>query len=252
MLPAERHAEILRRLRSSGTDAVTDLAAALGVSPSTIRRDLVRLSEGGRLQRVHGGAQVRDDADLRRPFAQVLVADVAEKEQVAARAARLVADGDVVLLDIGTTTMRLAVHLRGRPVTVITSSLAVLEVLHDDPDVELVLLGGVVRAAYRSLVGSLTEASLREVRADKAFLGTSGVRPDGAVLDSTRVEVPVKRALMRAADQVVLLADLHKFPGTGALKVCEAGDLDVLVTNRGADPGTVRTHRKARVEVVYA
>jgi DeoR/GlpR family transcriptional regulator of sugar metabolism len=251
MLPAQRHAEILRRLRSSGPNAVDELAVALGVSRSTIRRDLGTLSQDGRLRRVHGGAAVRDDADERRPFTRVLRDDVAEKEQVAACAATLVGDGDVVLLDIGTTTLRLAAHLRGRHVTVITSSLAVLDVLHDDSEVELVLLGGVVREAYRSLVGALTEASLREVRATHAFLGTSGVTADGVVLDSTRVEVPVKRAMMRAAERVVLLADLHKFPGTGALKVCEAEDLDVLVTNQGADESTVRRCREAGVEVVF-
>lgn len=249
MLPAQRHAEILRLLRTSGANDVADLASRLGVSPSTIRRDLGWLSKRGHLRRVHGGATIRDDADERRPFSQVLGTDAGDKDRVGALAADLVADGDVVLLDIGTTTMQLACHLRGRQITVITSSLAVLNVLHDDPEVELVLLGGVVRQAYLSLVGALTEASLREVRATHAFLGTSGVRPDGMVLDSTQVEVPVKRAMMAAADRVVLLADRHKFPGTGALKVCDAADLDLLVTNLGADAATLARFERAGVQV---
>ena len=84
-----------------------------------------------------------------------------------------------MLLDIGTTAHRVARHLHGRSLTVITSNLAVYEELQDDEDVQLILLGGVVRRDYRSLVGFLTEDNLRQVHADRLFLGTSGVRPDG-------------------------------------------------------------------------
>jgi DeoR/GlpR family transcriptional regulator of sugar metabolism len=245
MLRARRHAEIVRLLREAGPTPVAELVAAVGASPATVRRDLADLADQGALRRVRGGAQLAEaddsrgtpapDADLAHPYEQVAGRDADDKAAVAARALRLVADGDVLLLDIGTTVAALARLLRGRPVTVVTSSLAVLDVLRDDAQVELVLLGGVVRQPYRSLVGLLTETALGQVRADLAFLGTSGVRPDGEVLDSTRVEVPVKRALMAAADRSVLLADRHKFPGTGALKVCHVRDLDVVVTNDGVD-----------------
>lgn len=252
MLPHQRHVEILRRLRNEGTVAVSELARAMGVTTSTIRRDLAQLEDRGSVQRVHGGASLCDDADEDRPFAVVLMSDAAEKEAVAAEAAELVSDGEVVLLDIGTTAMSLAMHLRGRRITVATSSLAVFDVLRDDPAVDLLLLGGVVRRTYLSLVGVLTEDALAQVRADHAFLGTSGVLEDGGVLDSTRVEVPVKRKMIHAANQVVLLADRHKFPGTGALRVCNVRDINILVTNKGADAATMRTCADAGVEVIYA
>jgi DeoR/GlpR family transcriptional regulator of sugar metabolism len=252
MLRARRHAEIVRLLREAGPTPVAELVAAVGASPATVRRDLADLADQGALRRVRGGAQLVDEAngpdsvtgagtvtdpdpDRTHPYEQVAGRDADDKAAVAARALRLVDDGAVLLLDIGTTVAALARLLRGRPVTVVTSSLAVLDVLRDDAQVELVLLGGVVRQPYRSLVGLLTETALGQVRADLAFLGTSGVRPDGEVLDSTRVEVPVKRALMAAADRSVLLADRHKFPGTGALTVGQVRDLDVVVTNDGVD-----------------
>ncbi|MFC7108388.1 DeoR/GlpR family DNA-binding transcription regulator [Nonomuraea rubra] len=194
MLQRLRHAEIMRRVRTSGATSVRDLASQLGVSPSTIRRDLEALDRDGTLRRVRGGALASAgpgaDADADRPFAEVMGTDEQDKEAVAARAARLVADGDVILLDIGTTTMRLARRLRGRRVTVVTSSLAVLDVLRSDPEVELLLLGGMVRRAYHSLVGVLTEAALGQVVADRVFLGASGVRPDGQLVDTTLAEVP--------------------------------------------------------------
>ncbi|MEV0237660.1 DeoR/GlpR family DNA-binding transcription regulator [Nonomuraea sp. NPDC050786] len=259
MLQRLRHAEIMRRVRLSGATSVRDLASQLGVSPSTIRRDLEVLDRDGTLRRVRGGALLLDDgasvdadADADRPFAEVAVVDEQDKEAVAARAAELVSDGEVLLLDIGTTTMRLARRLRGRRVTVVTSSLAVLDVLRSDPEVELLLLGGMVRRPYHSLVGVLTEAALSQVVADRVFLGVSGVRPDGQLVDTTLAEVPLKRAMIAAAGQVVLLVDRHKFPGTGALRVCGPDDIDVIVTNEGADEATLRTCATAGAEVLLA
>ncbi|MCK2215970.1 DeoR/GlpR family DNA-binding transcription regulator [Actinomadura sp. ATCC 31491] len=250
MLQRLRHAEIMRRVRLSGATSVRDLASQLGVSPSTIRRDLEVLDRDGTLRRVRGGALASVDADADRPFAEVAEVDEQDKEAVAARAAELVRDGDVVLLDIGTTVMRLARRLRGRRVTVVTSSLAVLDALRCDPEAELLLLGGMVRRSYHSLVGVLTEAALKQVVADRVFLGASGVRPDGQLVDTTLAEVPLKRAMIAAAGQVVLLVDRHKFPGTGALRVCGPEDVDVVVTNAGADPATLACLAAAGTEVL--
>ncbi|MEV1178634.1 DeoR/GlpR family DNA-binding transcription regulator [Nonomuraea sp. NPDC049784] len=257
MLQRLRHAEIMRRVRLSGASSVSDLASQLGVSPSTIRRDLEVLDRDGTLRRVRGGALLLDggvsvDADADRPFAEVAAVDEHDKEAVAVRAADLVNDGEVVLLDIGTTTMRLARRLRGRRVTVVTSSLAVLDVLRSDSEVELLLLGGMVRRPYHSLVGVLTEAALSQVVADRVFLGVSGVRPDGQLVDTTLAEVPLKRAMIASAGQVVLLVDRHKFPGTGALRVCGPEDIDVIVTNKGADEETLRNCAAAGAEVLLA
>ncbi len=146
-------------------------------------------------------------------------------------------DGESVLLDIGTTALRVAQHLHGRSLTVVTSNLAVLEELQNDESIELIILGGFVRRSYRSLVGYLTEESLRQIHVDWLFLGTSGVRPDGRVMDSTMIEVPVKRAMIKAADRVVLLADATKFPGHGVARVCEPTELSMVVTEPGADDG---------------
>lgn len=252
----QRHREIVRRLEADGATSVDELSRALGVSPSTIRRDLSGLDGSGRLVRVHGGAlTARDggpDADADRPFGDVVTVDAPAKLAVARRAAAMVSDGDAVLLDIGTTTQQLARELRGRRITVMTASLAVLDVLRDDPAVELVLLGGSVRRAYHSLTGVLTADALRQVHADIAFLGAAGVRRDGEVLDTTLVEVPVKRALIRACDRAVLLADEHKLPGSGSLRVCGAADLHALVTNEGADHPTLQAFRDEGVDVMTA
>ena len=248
MLPDRRHELILRTLRADGPATIAVLADKVGASAATIRRDLVQLDDEGLLKRVYGGAVPvigRDD-----PFIDVAAVRVAEKDAIAQRCAEIVKDGETILLDIGTTAHRVARQLRGRALTVITSSLAVFDELQDEQSIQLVLLGGVVRRDYRSLVGFLTEDNIRQIHADRLFLGTSGVRPSGHVMDTTVVEVPVKRAMIAASDQVILVADVGKFPGTGMAKVCGPEELDLVVTNAPVDPGTRAALRDADAEVI--
>nr|WP_277626270.1 DeoR/GlpR family DNA-binding transcription regulator [Arsenicicoccus piscis] len=238
----ERHEAVLVALRTQGMCSVPGLAATLAVSEATVRRDLAELEQQGRLQRVHGGATAVDPMHRPEepvPFARVVLNAKRQKEAIARRAAALVADGDVVLLDIGTTTMLLARALRGREITVVTSSLAVLDELRHDDHVEVILLGGVVRRSYHSLVGVLTEDALRQVRASIAFLGASGINAAGEFLDTTVVEVPVKRAMMRAADRTVLLADHTKVPGHGTIVVGSLALVDTVVTDDQTDPAAL-------------
>ena len=248
MLPGRRHELILRAVRSEGSATISGLADSLGVSIATVRRDLVTLDEEGLLKRVYGGAASVEDRD--EPFADVAAVRADEKDAIARRCAELIKDGETVLLDIGTTAHRVARQLRGRSLTVITSSLAVVEELQEEETVQLVLLGGVLRRDYRSLIGFLTEDNLRQVHADRLFLGTSGVRPDGQVMDTTVVEVPVKRAMIAASDHVVLVADVGKFPGTGMSRVCGPQELDTVVTNATADDRTKTALREAGVTVL--
>ncbi len=246
MLSATRQARILDELRSTGAVSVDALASQFGVSLSTIRRDLNTLSAEGLLKRVRGGGSVEPDAV---PFWEIERQDHVEKDRIAAAAAEMVPDDAVVLLDIGTTTALLAQRLRGKRITVITSSLAVVDRLRDDDAVELVVLGGVVRRTYQSMVGILTEQATAQLRAHLCFMGTSGIRPDGSVMDSTGIEVPVKRAMIASAERTVVLADGSKFPGAGALQVCGPGQIDTVITNEDADPATLAALRAAGVEV---
>lgn len=233
MQAKERREAIVQVVHQHGPTTVAELVGRLGLSEATIRRDLVKLDDAGLLKRVHGGARpvdVHDDI-----YADLVDRQAEPKEAIARAAAARIADGQSVLLDIGTTVGRVARHLRGRPITVITRNLAVFAELADDTVVDLVLLGGTVRPAHRSLVGYLTEESLRQLRADLLLLGTSGVRPSGQSVDTVADEVPVKRAMITAADEVVLLADASKFPGSGTAAVCDVNAYRRLVTD--APPG---------------
>lgn len=240
-------------VHSAGAASVRSLAEQLNASESTIRRDLQELDRNGELARTYGGALsparlARRPAE--KPYALDAPRDLALKQSVALAAAALVREGDVVILDIGTTTPLLARELRGREVTVITSNLGVLDELRADEAVRLVVLGGVVRRNYQSLVGSLVELGLGHTHADAVFLSCTGVRPNGRVVDDMAIESPVKHAMIEAAEQVVLLATERKFPGSGSLRVCSLSEVTTLVTTGGADAATVQLCRDAGGKVI--
>src|ERR1700750_3257218 len=226
LLPAQRRQEILRAVRG-GTAHVGDLAESFGVSEMTVRRDLSALARDGKLERVRGGALHGGEPG----FHQIEVERFETKDRMGAAAAALVEDGQTLMIDIGTSTLQLARPLPGRRATVVTTSLAVLEELLPDPDIELVLPGGTVRRNYRSLVGVVAEDSLRQLRADIAFLGTSAVDAELGVWDTTMVEVPIKRLMIANSESVVLLADAAKFAMTGVVRVCGPESLDRIVTD---------------------
>ncbi|GAA2010520.1 DeoR/GlpR transcriptional regulator [Nakamurella flavida] len=257
MLLTERHHRIVESLRHGGL-TVRDLATGLQVSESTIRRDLDQLDRAGTLTRTYGGAVLvagadaatTDDGSAEDAFDDRI--DMDGKRAIARAAVDLVEDDSVVILDIGTTTPLIARGLRGRPVTIITSNIAVLDEVRDDPVVNLVLLGGVLRRNYRSLVGSLTELALSRISADQMFLSCTGIRPTGHVVDNMAVEAPLKQSMIDAAGSVVLLAPVDKFPGTGALRLCSLTDIDVVITGSGAPATTLDLCREAGGKVILA
>jgi DeoR/GlpR family transcriptional regulator of sugar metabolism len=248
-LPAHRRQLILKAVRGGQAAGVVELAQRFDVSEMTVRRDLAHLAREGKLVRVHGGAVSGREEP---PFAQIEIERLAEKERIGRAAAALVSDGQTIMIDIGTTTLQLARQLRERELTVITSSLAVLEELLPYEGIELIALGGVVRRNYRSLVGVLAEDALRQLTADVAFLGASGIRADLSVMDSTMIEVPIKRGMIAAAERSVLLVDAAKLYMSGIVRVCGADELQTVVTDASAAEPTVESLARAGVEVVHA
>ncbi|QEC50431.1 DeoR/GlpR transcriptional regulator [Baekduia soli] len=248
MLPAERRRSMEDAVRSGMTE-VGQLAARFKVSEMTVRRDLQELQGAGRIERVRGGAV---PAQPERPFTQTVVERLAEKERIGAAAAALVQDGQTVMIDVGTTALQAARGLRDHEITVITTNLAVYEELLSAEAVTLVLPGGQVRRNYRSLVGFIAEETLRTMSADIAFLGASGIDRRLTIRDSTIVEVPIKRAMLAAAHRTVLLADAAKFTTSGFVSICEARDLDTVVTDTGVPDASRRALEAAGVEVIVA
>lgn len=253
VLAEQRRHAVLDAVRGGNGVQTSMLAERLGVSEMTIRRDLDDLARRGLVQRVRGGALQPGYLRHEPPFDESRMERCGEKERVGAAAAALVQPGDTVIIDIGTTALALARELHGREgLTVVTNNLAAYEELAADEAVDLMLLGGLVRRNYRSLIGFLTEDALAGIRADLAFIGISGISDDGVLLDTTVEEIPAKRAMLRAAQRVVLIADGGKFFGAGLGRVADIEAVDTLVTTADAPVERLEQVRAAGVHVIVA
>ncbi|NGO72400.1 DeoR/GlpR family DNA-binding transcription regulator [Streptomyces boncukensis] len=205
-----RHESLLRLLRE-GTTQVDELAAALGVSPSTVRRDLGRLTEDRRVARTYGGAVV-PEALQERPVAESALVRPEAKAAIAAAAHALVPERGAVFIDAGTTCAALARRLAqaGHEGTVVTRGLETATLLADAPGIELVLLGGSVRPLSHGMVGPLVDLALDRLSFAAAFLGADAVDPVRGVGEPTLEETAVKERIAARAARVAVLADAAK------------------------------------------
>ncbi|KWV30651.1 DeoR/GlpR family DNA-binding transcription regulator [Micromonospora rifamycinica] len=232
MLARQRQATILDRVRAAGGVRVTELAAEFGVSDMTIRRDLDTLHEQGLLAKVHGGATATGSTD-EPGFHAKSVRQSAEKAAIAGHAAGLVRPGAAIALSAGTTTAELARRLVDVPgLTVVTNSLPVAEILHTAgrPDQTVVLTGG-VRTPSDALVGPLAVEAIRSLHLDLLFLGVHGITERAGFTTPNLMEAETDRALVEAADRLVVLADHTKWGTVGISSIVGLGAADVLVSD---------------------
>jgi len=251
MLTDERRAVILDRLRTHGRVLATDLSAELGVSCDTIRRDLRELDALGLLRRVHGGGLPRHgDAS---PFATRARRAPEAKASIAKRAAAIVNDGQVVVLDGGTTTLELARALRDDlRASVITTSPPIALALAEHPGLEVTVVGGTLRPDALVTVGAAAVDALRVIRADVVFLGVCGLHPEIGVTTEDLEERHVKAAMIDGAAEVVALADHDKLGTAMPVVVAPMHAVTQLVTDADVDERALAPYRALGIEVLRA
>ena len=192
------------------------LAARVGVSPSTVRRDLARLERDGRIARTYGGALVREEVFHERSFSESARLHADRKALIATAAAELVPDEGTIFLDAGTTCLALARVLTDRVLTVVTRGLEAGLLLARSPGVRVVVVGGQVQRLSHGLVGPLASVALDRMAFDVAFLGADTVDAERGLGEPTVDETWVKEVAAGRARRVVLLADSSKFAAATA------------------------------------
>jgi DeoR/GlpR family transcriptional regulator of sugar metabolism len=251
MLTTERRAVILGQLQSEGRVLAADLSAELGVSPDTIRRDLRELDASGLLRRVHGGALPRHG--IAQSFAEGTRRAPAAKASIARRAAACARDGQVIVIDGGTTTLELARALSDDlRATVVTTSPPIAIALADHPGLEVTVVGGTLRSHRLVTVGADTVQSIRAIRADVVFLGVCGLHPEIGVTVPDIEERHVKAAMIEGAAEVVALADADKLGTAMPFVVAPLREVTHLVTDAAVDDSALAPYRALGIEVIRA
>ncbi|MFH1708225.1 MAG: DeoR/GlpR family DNA-binding transcription regulator [Planctomycetota bacterium] len=234
-----RQAEIVDLLARGGAVAVQELAGRFGVSSMTVRRDLDALEHEGAVVRTHGGAMLTRTRTVEFAFAARAERRGPAKRAIAAEVRRSIRPGMSVCLDTGTTTMEVARAIAGlRGIKVLTASLAVSAVLYAQDGIELVMLGGVARKGSPDLYGEITEENVKRFRVNLAVIGADAASAEG-IFAADQTMNRVTRAMIAAADEVMLVIDSSKFGGTAFRKYADWDEIDTVVTDDEA-PVAVR------------
>jgi DeoR/GlpR family transcriptional regulator of sugar metabolism len=244
-----RHQMILQALRQRSPVLVGELADALDCSEMTVRRDLESLERGGGLRRVHGGAASVFLSAEETPYGIRALECSDAKAAIGAAAASLLADGETVILDGGTTAMEVARALRSRRLTVMPLALRPVFELHECPDIKLLLPGGEVRPGELSLTGGLTESSFSQLRFDTCVMGPCGIDAKAGMTTHFLAEAAVKRAAARCSQRVIAVADSSKLGRVAFGHVCDLDEIDILLTDAGADQQIVEELRATGVDI---
>lgn len=248
----ERQRRIAVLVRDRGSIRASELVDLFGVADETIRRDLSRLADLGLLHRAHGGA-VAAPTRAESTFSRRLQEHEAEKIAIARAAAELVVDGSTIIIDSGTTAVHFARAIQSkRDLVVITNAVTNAIELMESPDVTVVLTGGVVRPTTLGAVGDLAVATLGELRVDQTFLAINSVSLEGGLTYPSFEEVAVKRAMIAASAEVILLADHSKFGHDSLVRVASLDVLTRIVTSEGCDPEIVAALRELGIDVILA
>ncbi|MEU6099001.1 DeoR/GlpR family DNA-binding transcription regulator [Streptomyces sp. NPDC047079] len=253
MYAPERQQEILRLARDGGRVDVVSLAEEFQVTAETIRRDLKALDRAGLVRRVHGGAIPAGRLDFEPDLAERETTAADEKDRIAKAAVAELPQEGTMILDAGSTVARLAGDIPlDAALTVVTHSLPTAARLADHPGIQLHLVGGRVRHRTRAAVDAWALRAYGEIRADVVFIAANGFSAGHGLTTPDLAEAAVKRAAIRAARRVVLLADSSKHGQEHFARFGDLGDVDLLITDSGLSPEDATAIERGGTEVVRA
>lgn len=221
---------MLELVRTRGFVSLPELAEQLKVSESTVRRDLDHLEESGAARRTHGGVFYTGPSPQLPPFEERQPAQWDKKKAIALRAAELIEDGDTLLLSGGTTTYELARLLVGRRLQIVTNSLLVANLFASNVNTDLVLVGGYVYPRTGVSLGPYANEMLGKLSVRRTILSVAGVN-DRGFFNSNLLLVETERAMMKAADEVLVLADSTKFGRQSLALLCTLPEVQHLVVD---------------------
>lgn len=248
---SERMVELLALLEDRGKLSLSVVAAELGVSEATIRRDVAVLAEQGLLERTHGGARPAQGAQ-ELPVRLRNVRNQQAKARIAAAAAEEIPAGKhAIALTGGTTTTEVVHALRTRDdLTVITNSLVVGQRAAEQGQTRVLIAGGVLRSNSMELVGQLAEATLRLVNIGTAIIGADGVSITGGLTTHDETEARTNHTMIERAQRVIAVADGSKIGGITLAKMADMSDVDLLITDSEASPDELERISEAGVEII--
>ncbi len=249
----ERKQLIINLVNKQVKTTVSDLCAEFNVSPATIRNDLRELEFAGLLKRTHGGAISNKKASFDKPYQARLVEYKAEKQAIGKLASTMVQKGDKIIIDVGTTTIELAMCIANIPdLTVVTNDLQVAYYLGAHSDAFLLVTGGFLRPRYNNLYGEIAIRSLEGINVDKAFFSAEAISLEKGATNTNVNVALLKSEYVKHTDQVIVLCDHTKFGKSAFYKFADIEDIDIIVTDEYTDKKTLEQYSNHNIDMEIA
>lgn len=249
MILDQRRYNILQAIEQNGFVSLQGLVEQIGASESTIRRDLEYLDRIGQIRRTRGGASFSGESLA--GFEERRSQATAEKLAVAKVAAGLIQPGEAVLLDGGTTTLEVARQLIGRALHVVTNSLPIVNLLANQPEIELIQIGGYLFPKTGVALGPLAVAALSQIHVRRLIMSVGGITEQG-LFNSNTLLVETERQMMLAAEEVVVVTDSSKLGHSALAHLCALPQVHQIVVDSGITPQWKQTLEDAGVKVLVA
>jgi DeoR family transcriptional regulator of aga operon len=251
LLSEERRMQIVQLVRDRGRVLVSELSKRFNTSSVTIRTDLNELHRRGLLVRSRGGAVHYEAPTFESSLSDRLQTQADEKRRIGIAAAAMVKDGETVILDSGTTTQEIARNLKGKKgLQVITNGVNVAMELLGVHGIQLVILGGILRADSVSVVGGFAESMLQHLSADRLFLGAASCDPDFGPSTPNLEESLVNQAMVKAAREVILVLDSTKFTRRSMSQIARLRDIHKIITDKNISPEIEEQLRSSGCELI--
>ena len=257
MLPGERRQRILELLMINKAITVKYLCDTLEASEATIRRDLSTLENEEKLERTHGGAVLTDDTvrlNYEESFYQKESKFLSKKCEIAQKAFDFLEENDSIILDSGTTTLELA-RLIGEStikITVITNATTVSRMISNNPNAELMVVGGKVRLNTLATVGSIAVETLRRFNVNKTFIAVNGVTFESGLTTPDFEEAEVKKTMLLSGFERFLLVDYSKFKKVAMCQIGPISMVDYIITDQDADKDIIEQLRANDIKIIQA
>jgi DeoR family glycerol-3-phosphate regulon repressor len=250
---APRHTQLIDEVRAQGPQTIEALAERFGVTLQTVRRDVQRLAEAGLLSRFHGGVRLPSSTTQNIAYLQRQAMSSDAKRGIARAIAKRVPNGCSLILNIGTTIEAVAHELlQHRGLRVITNNLHIAALLSSNLECEVIVAGGLVRAADQGIVGEATVDFMRQFKVDIGLIGISGIEADGTLRDFDYREVKVARTIIEQSREVWLAADQSKFNRQAMVELARLQEIDVLFTDAPPPPPFAELMAQGNVKCVVA
>lgn len=247
----ERRDQILSIIQRKNRISVAELSKEFNIGEVTIRRDLTELEERGLIRRTHGGAILADRGLDEPTLKERELHHRGQKERIAQFVAKIIRNGESLIMDGGSTTLQIAKQLKTKTdLVIVTNSISIADEFINSPECNVIVTGGELRRSTGMMVGPIAEKAMRLFRADRVIIAMSGLLPDEGFFTVNPAEAELKRTMMDCGKEIIVVMDSSKVNKVTFSFVSDFSKIDKFITDDGVSEDVIRKLDQAGVEVI--